>query len=216
MAVWGDWNPSLTPNDGGLPEILPGAICSYGLFATLGAQPALGRTFLAEDDRKEIERVVIIGDALWRRRFGAKPDVVGAKMRLDGQLHTVIGVMPAGFDFPNAETQAWVPVWQILTENEKRGRGNHRFNVAARLNPGIPLEQARAELDGIARRIRAQYPESVTGAGANVVLLQERMVARVRPLLLVLFGAVACVLMIACVNVTNLLLGRWSGEGKSP
>jgi predicted permease len=208
MGFYGDWGSSLSPSDGGLPENLTGAICDAGFFGTLGTQPRLGRVFREEDDRQDAERVVVIGHALWQRRFAGSPEAIGASVRLDGELHKVIGVMPAGFDYPSAVAQVWLPVSRMLKPNYRHMRGNHRFSVVARLKPGTSLEQARAELDGIARRIHAQYPESVTGKGANVALLAERMVSNVRPLLLVLLGAVVCVLLIACVNVGNLLLAR--------
>ncbi len=212
MAIWGDWSSSLSTNDGGLPEDVNGAICSYNLFATLGVPPALGRAFLPEDDTPDAARVVIISDAFWRRRFAADPRVIGTPIRLDGRMHTVIGVMPAGFDYPASDTQEWLPVWQNVPANARQQRGNHRFNVVARLKPGIPVEQARTELDNLARRIKQQNPTTLTGEGANVVSLADRTVARVRPLLITLLGAVACVLMIACVNVANLLLARAVGR----
>jgi predicted permease len=212
MSFWGDWNSSFSPDDGGLPEIIDAATCDYNLFNTLGVQPALGRAFTADDDRAGAQRVVIISDSLWRRRFLAKREAIGSSIRLDGEVHTVIGVTPPGFDFPNAHTQALLPVWRVIPESAKLQRGNHRFMPIARLKHGVTLEQARTELDGIAARIHQQFPESITGAGANIARMQDRLVLRVRPLLLVLLGAVACVLLIACVNVTNLLLARAVGR----
>lgn len=198
MAIWGSWSSSLSAHDGGLPENVNGAICSYNLFATLGIQPALGRAFLPEDDAADTARVVIISDGFWRRRFAADPRVIGTQMRLDDKMHTVIGVMPAGFDYPASDVQEWLPVWQNVPANFKQQRGNHRFNVVARLKPGIRVEQARTEIDNLARRIKQQNPTTLTGEGGNAVSLADRTVARVRPLLITLLGAVACVLMIAC------------------
>ena len=212
MAIWGDWSSSLSAHDGGLPENVKGAICSYNLFATLGVQPALGRAFLPEDDTADAARSVIISDAFWRRRFAADPRVIGSQIRLDDKPHTVIAVMPAGFDYPTSDTQEWLPVWQNVPANAKQQRGNHRFNVVARLKPGIRVEQARTEIDNLARRIKQQNPTTLTGEGGNAVSLADRIVARVRPLLITLLGAVACVLMIACVNVANLLLARAAGR----
>jgi predicted permease len=212
MAFSGDWSLSFTPSDGGLPEVIDGALGNYNLFNTLGVQPALGRGFREEDDRPGAERVVVISDSFWRRRFGARPEAIGSQIRLDGELHTVVGVTPPGFDFPNMQAQALVPAWRVLEPATRQERGNHRFMVVARLKPGVSIEQARNELDGIARRVHQQYPEALTGRGANVVSMQERLVVRVRPLLLVLLGAVACVLLIACVNVANLLLARAVGR----
>ncbi|HLK69744.1 MAG TPA: ABC transporter permease [Bryobacteraceae bacterium] len=208
MAFYGEYGTSFWPDDGGLPENIRGAICSYNLFATLGAQPALGRTFTAADDVRGATPVVIISDSLWKQRFGGRPEVIGQKARLGSEPHTIVGVMPAGFDYPRAEVQVWLPVWQKVPTQARQERGNHRFMALARLKPGVSVEAARTELDGIAQRIRQQHPEELTGKGANVVRMDERMVSGVRPMLLVLLGAVACVLLIACVNVTNLLLAR--------
>jgi predicted permease len=212
MAVYGDTTASFSPSDGGLPENLSGVICTYDLFSTLGVAPAMGRAFVSDDDRPDAEQVVIISDSLWRQRFGASRGVVGTRTRIDGESYNIVGVMPQGFDYPASSVKIWMPVWRKLSPNARQQRGNHRFNVVARLNPGVSIEQARSELDGIARRIKQQFPGVPTGAGASVALLRDRTVANVRPMLLILMGAVACVLLIACVNVTNLLLARAAGR----
>jgi predicted permease len=212
MAPYLDRSVSFSPSDGGLPENLTGAACAYNLFSTLGVQPAMGRVFHADEDQLNGERVVIISDSLWRRRFGGSRNVVGTRTRIDGESYNIVGVMPAGFDFPSAEAQVWLPLWQNIAARARQNRGNHQLNIVARLNPGTSVEQAQTELDGIAHRIKQQFPGVPTGAGANVALLRDRTVARVRPMLLVLMGAVVCVLLIACVNVTNLLLARASSR----
>ena len=208
MGLYAEQNANYSPSDGGLPEKLAASICDAGFFPTLGVQAALGRTFREEDDRLDADRVVVISSALWRRRFSGSPKALGSTVRFDGEAYTVVGVMPSAFDFPSTAVQVWFPVSRVLKPNFKQMRGNHRFNAVARLKPGVGVSQARTELDGIARRIKEQNPTSLTGKGANVLLLADRMVARVRPMLLVLLGAVACVLLIACVNVGNLLLAR--------
>lgn len=212
VSIYGDTGVSFSPSDGGLPENLTGAICDYNFFPALGVQPALGRLFRADEDQKDAEKIVIISDTLWRRRFGANRNVVGTRTRMDGESYNIVGVMPAGFDYPSSEAQIWLPLWQNVAPRARQNRGNHRFNALARLNPGVSVEQARTELDGIAHRIKQQMPGELTGDGANVALLRDRTVSNVRPMLLVLMGAVACVLLIACVNVTNLLLARASAR----
>src|SRR5579863_6619794 len=112
MSAYGDSSVSFSPTDGGLPENLIGTICDYSLFTTLGVQPALGRVFRADEDEPEAERVVIISDSLWRRRFGANRNIVGTRTRIDGESYNIVGVMPAGFDFPTSEVQIWQPVWR--------------------------------------------------------------------------------------------------------
>jgi putative ABC transport system permease protein len=208
MGYYGDWGSSFSPSDGGLPENLTGAICDSGFFNTLGVQPEIGRAIVDGDDRRDADRVVVISHSFWRRRFNENPSTLGSTIRLDGEIYTVIGIMPAAFDFPVASAQIWLPVGRVLNPSFKQMRGNHRFNVIARLKPGVAIEHARSELDGIARQIRLEHPGELTGRGANVVSLADRMVSGVRPMLLVLLGAVAWVLLIACVNVTNLLLAR--------
>ncbi|HET9399802.1 MAG TPA: ABC transporter permease [Candidatus Acidoferrales bacterium] len=208
IAVYGEWSSALSPNDGGVPEVVDGAICSHELFSALKVQPAMGRTFTAEEDQHGAGRVAVISDSLWKRRFGARSDVLGTTVRLDGEPHTVIGVMPPGFGFPGRSVHIWLPVWQMVSENDRQSRGNHRFMAIARLRPGVTIDQARSELDGIAARIKAEHPTELTGRGANVVRMDEHMVSGVRPMLLLMLGVVASVLLIACVNVTNLLLER--------
>src|SRR4029077_10369743 len=132
----------------------------------------------------------VISHGLWQRRFGGLPRIVGSSIRLDGESYTVVGVMPPAFDFPSAETQAWEPMSRRLAARDLHHRGNHRLDVVGRLRPGVNVAQANVELDGIARRIKQQYPNDVTGPGATVASLQERTVFHVRMLLLVLLGAV--------------------------
>ncbi len=208
MAMYGWDSVSFTASDGGLPEDVDANICSYNLFAVLGVKPAMGREFTPEDDKFGAPRVAIISDALWKRRFGAARDVIGKQIRLDEELHTIVGVMPAGFSFPRLGNQVWRPVWANVSQKSVEQRGNHRFDVLARMKPGVTVEGARNEIDQIAKQVLREHPGDLTGKGGNAIRLDERMVARVRPMLLVLLGAVACVLLIACVNVTNLLLAR--------
>jgi putative ABC transport system permease protein len=166
--------------------------------------------FTAQEDVLEGPLVAVLSDALWRRRFAADPNIVGSNIRLDGENYSVIGIMPPDFAYPDAGTQVWVSLWRQLSKQAQHSRGNHRLNILARLKPGVTVAQARTELDGIAKRIyqTSLNTGEVTGKGANVTTLAEQTVARVKPMLVMLSGAVACVLLIACVNVTNLLLTR--------
>jgi predicted permease len=208
IAAYGPQAFNLSGDNGELPERLTATFCSYNLFSTLGVQPALGRALGLDDDRPNAQRVVVISNGLWQRRFGGLPRIVGSAIRLDGESYTVVGVMPPAFDFPNTETQLWAPMFRQLPARDQHNRGSHRYDVVGRLRPGVNAAQANVELDGIARRIKQQNPNDLTGPGATVASLQERTVFRVRMLLLILLGAVGCVLLIACVNVTNLLLAR--------
>ncbi|HWP42569.1 MAG TPA: ABC transporter permease [Blastocatellia bacterium] len=196
----------------GEPEQLPGTRASANLFALLGVKPALGRDFLPEEDHPGGERVVIVSHRLWQRRFGADPGLVGKPLTLNGQSYTVVGVMPAGFLFPNPRTELWVPV--AFSAGDLGNRGGHDYVAIARLKPGVTLEQAQTEMSAIAARLEEQYPETNAAWGARVTLLVEEVVGDVRPALLALVCAVAFVLLIACANVANLLLARAAARQK--
>jgi putative ABC transport system permease protein len=195
---------------GGEAERVEGLFVSADLFPTLGVQPALGRAFSAEEDKAGAEPVVVLGHGLWQRRFGGDPGVVGKPLVVAGQPMTVIGVMPAGFEFQQGR-DLWLP----LAQNPIVGRGGRmvRFlSVVGRLAPGATVEGARAEVAEIARRLAEQHPEANTGLGATIVPLHEQVVGKVRPAFLMLLAAVGFVVLIACANVANLLLTRASAR----
>jgi putative ABC transport system permease protein len=185
------------------PEQVPGVRASSSLFTVLGVPPALGRIF-NEDEERPGNRVVVISDGVWRTHFGAGASTVGASLRLNGEPHEVIGVMPPGFEFPTRNNGVWVPFG--LTEQDQE-RGSHSFWVAARLQPGVPFDTARAEIEQIGRALRQKYTEN-ENEGATIVPMAEQGVGRLRPMLTAVMGAVSLILAIACVNVANLQLGR--------
>jgi len=201
----------LTLNLGGAehPEHLAAFEVSANLFPTLGVAPALGRNFQPDEDRRGGPRVVILGDRLWRRRFGADPGIVGKGVTLNGRGYTVVGVMPAGFEFPiQAEPgQLFVPLLQDDLALMWRREGREVFTLA-RLRPGGAVARARAEMATIARRLASQYPESNTGFGATVLPWREQLAGKSRLALLVLLGGVGFLLLIACANLANLFLTR--------
>ena len=194
------------------PERLDGYEVSAGFFETLGVSPAYGRTIRPEEDQPGAAPVVVIGHELWARRFNSDPNLVGGNVTLNGNGYTVIGVMPAGFRFPDV-AQLWTPLGPGA--RALMDRGEHQgLTAMARLEPGVRLEQARADLETIAGRLAQQYKSSNEGVGVNVNLLTEEAVGYVRPTLGVLFGAVGFVLLIACANVANLLLARAAARRK--
>ena len=200
--------PALVADAVGEPERLEGRRVSANLFELLGVTARLGRTFVPEDD-KPGTHVVLLSHSLWQRRFGSDPGIIGRALTLNGESYTVIGVMPPfvqlpGFD--NRNDQLWVPI--AFPAEEAAEHGNHFLEVIARLKPGVTLKQARAEMDTIAARLEQEYPTYNTRRGAVVVPLHEQLVGEIRPALLILLGAVGFVLLIACANVTNLLLAR--------
>jgi predicted permease len=214
MALVGEDSTNLSGDGGSLPESVSIRQCSYNLFSILGVQPALGRSFAQEDDRKGAPATVVLSDALWKRRYAGDPGILGMTILLDAQKYTVIGVLPAWFDFPDARVQLWLPVQHEVSEMDMRNRGNHRFWVVARLKDGVSLAQASSELNGLQQRLHAQFPDEMMGKGAHVVGLSENLVREVKEPLYVLMGAVLCVLLIACLNVANLFMARVTARRK--
>jgi putative ABC transport system permease protein len=202
MAALINWQPTLVGD--GEPEQLAGALVTHEMFSTLGIAPALGQDFLPDQDVPNAERVVVISHGLWKRRFGASRTVLGEVLSLNGIPSTVIGVMPQSFRFPAIpDAEIWAPM-----RAERAGRGNAVIRVIGRLKPDIELDSARAEMRLVAGRIESQFPDTNKGIGAAVVPLRENFAAEARRPMVILFGAVACVLLIACANVANLLLSR--------
>jgi putative ABC transport system permease protein len=214
MAAFGGASVNLTGD--GEPEKIPSQIATTNLFNILGVKPILGRTFAPDEGRPGQPGVVVISFGLWQRRFGGDPRIIGRKLILSGNEATVIGVMPAGFNWSvNAglltpeKAEIWSP-WQIDEQNRpRRGRG---AMAVARIKPGFGLEQAQAEMSVIHSRIEQQYPEFNAGWGVNLVPLRTQLTGKIRLALLVLLGSVGMVLLIACANVANLLLARASGR----
>ncbi len=189
---------------------------SADLFSTLGVNPALGRSFLPKEDEPG-SRVVIISHGLWQRRFGGDKEVLSRSLTIDGQNCEVVGVMPPGFRFPvqNEPVELWTTIAQLResppdgSESQAAQRGNHFLHAIARLKPGVSAEQAEANLSAIAASLSKQYPETnLRYDGSRVRPLLADLTRDVKPALMILFGAAGCVLLIACVNVANLLLAR--------
>jgi predicted lysophospholipase L1 biosynthesis ABC-type transport system permease subunit len=180
------------------------------LFAVLGARPQVGRAFSPQSTD---DRAVVLSDRLWRARFGADRGVLGTTVRLDGEPFTVVGVMPPAFDFPVAteHTDAWVPM-VLDASRENMDRTSYWLSVVGRLRDGATLDAARADLDAVTARIRSEHPELGASFGSLVEPLSDGAVRTVRPALLLLSGAVALVLLVACGNVANLLLARAEGR----
>ena len=190
----------------GEPVALEAAEVSASLFNVLRVTPLLGRTFNADEDTPGKTNVVVLSYGLWRDRFGAARDVIGRRIKIDGVPRDVIGVMPAGFSYPEGR-QAWTPLSYDETFVTTQ-RGAWQYDAIARLKPGATPAQSAAETGAIGKNLARQYPDANAGVDITTLPLHEAIVGDVRSSVLVLFGAVAFVLLIACVNVANLLLAR--------
>ena len=195
----------------GMPESLNAIEASADFGRAMGVPAALGRIFSADEDQPGRSRVAVISDGLWKRRFGASAQVIGQSVQLNGEPYTVIGVMPAGFNFPNPEIDLWKP---LALDLSKYQRGTAFLQGVARLKEGVTPEQARADLLAIAAQLEQQYPNSNRDVTFKPVLLRTELVGEIEKPLLILFGAVVLVLLIACVNVANLVLGRATARWK--
>lgn len=216
VAAFRSWGYTLLSPDGEA-EQLAGARSSAGLFEALGVRPRLGRAFERGDELPNAEPVAILGDGLWRRRFGADPAIVGQPITLSGQRFTVVGVMPPGFHFPRgaelpaasgfgARTEVWTPL--VLAPGELQFRGTLNLTVLGLPKPGLGRAAVDADLAAVFQQLEKQYPDFNTNLTAQASPLLETAVAGVRGALLVLLGAVGFLLLIACVNVSNLLVTR--------
>ena len=192
--------------DGNPERLLAGRVTS-GLFKTLGVRAILGREFLPEEDQPGRAKVVLISESVWQRRFGTDPSVIGKTLRLSGEDFTVIGVMPASLRLPDQrERELWTPI--AFTENETIYRHVRFAEAVARLKPGVTLDQAQAEMTAIASRLSQEHPNGNEGWTVRVAPVIDFAVGDARKILWILFSAVGLVLLIACANVTNLLLAR--------
>ncbi|QOY85249.1 ABC transporter permease [Paludibaculum fermentans] len=180
------------------------------LFPLLGVKPRLGRVFTAAEDEAGAPGVAIVSYALWRDRFGSDSSLIGKTLSLDGAAMTVIGVMPAEFRVAGYEADIWTPM--AFSPEDRTRRGSHFLQVMAKLKPGVTLEQARAEMKGIAKRLELQYPDSNSEVGAVVTSLRQTLSGRQKPMLLALLGIVGFLLLIACANVAGLLVARASAR----
>ncbi|HJU55633.1 MAG TPA: ABC transporter permease [Pyrinomonadaceae bacterium] len=196
------------------PEQIKGVAVTADMFPVLGVKPLVGRPFTAEEEKPGSAPVVVISHGLWQRRFGSDRKVVGQQVTLDGKSTTIVGVMPPGFKFP-LDAQApelWAPLDPASEINQSRG--SRYLSVVARLKAGSTLQQAQAEMETISQRLTDEHPTYNTGRGTRLITLYDDTVGEIRPALLVLLGAVGCVLLIACANVANILLARAAGRHK--
>lgn len=196
----------------GEPERVSGYSVTSNFFRVIGIQPALGRTFSADEDKPQGPKVVILSFNLWQRRFGGQPEILNREILLNGEKYSVIGVMPKGFQFLASYAGIWTPAG--FNQEQLSDYDNHYINVVARMKPGVTLDQATADIKTITQRIVANHPEDTGGMSAVVVPLRELVSGEARQPLVLLLVAVMMVLLIACANIASLLLSRATARRK--
>jgi putative ABC transport system permease protein len=212
MAAVADQRVNLT-GGGGEPEEIKAQFVSQPFFAALGVQPLVGRSFLPEEDTAGNDLVIILSHELWQTRFGSDPAITGKQATISGRQRTIVGVMPPGFHFLDNQVKAWMPLALNPAINYRETTGRY-LRVVARLKQDVTMQQAQGELTGIAKQLEQALPKYNAGWSVNVVPMHEQVVGEIRPILVVLFAAVAFVLLIACANVANLLLSRAASRQK--
>jgi putative ABC transport system permease protein len=202
-----DWRSFNLTGDGD-PEKVEAYGVTANFFPLLGTRPVLGRSFTADEDKPDGSRVAMLGYGLWQSRYGGERSVIGRDLLLNGEKYTVVGVLPAGFEFLRKEVAMFVPM--AFSQEQLNNRGGHYLTVVGRMKPGVPLAEAQADIQTIMRRIAHDHPEETFNGkvGADVLSLREQLAGEVRRPLVVLLVAVGFVLLIACANIANLLLAR--------
>jgi predicted permease len=203
---------SITVTGQGAAEVVRIGEVTGAFFAVLGAQPLYGRSITTADDPMGARDVVVLGHGIWVRRFGSNPHIVGQTIQLDGTSREVIGVMPAGVEFP-LRSELWIPL-RFSARDLETQRGAHYIEVLGRLKPAVPIDAARVEMRTIAARLAQQYPRTNRDHSASVHPLRESLVGSVRQSMFVLLGAVGLVLLIVCVNIASLVLIRGVSRGR--
>jgi putative ABC transport system permease protein len=211
LAAYASFNANLAATDNRAPERLQALAVTHELFDVLGVAPLKGRVFTPEEDLEGHDNTVVISYGLWQRRFGGDPGVVGRTVSINAQDLTIVGIMPKDFSFPQ-QTEVWATFGFTPQQQAQTARGSRFLNVIGRLKPGVTVEQAQREMDTVGGRMVQQYPMNYSpersGWAVSVVPLLDVYVGAIRPALLILLGAVCFVLLIACANVTNLLMAR--------
>jgi len=197
----------------GEPERVDARLVSADYFSVLGLKPLLGRTFMAGEDETGAGPVALISEDLWRRKFGSAGDMLQRAITLDDKSYAVVGVIPATFTLVRG-VDVFVPIGQWNSGALKSRSAALGLHGIGRLKPGVTIEQARSDLNRVMADLAVAYPETNRGNGATVIPLKEQVVGNIRPILLMLFGAVGFVLLIACVNVSNLMLARSTGRSR--
>jgi predicted permease len=214
MAAWRHWGANLTGEHAELPEVVEGAAGTWNLLSVLGVQPALGRTFAQNEDNPGGNSVVMLSWSLFQRRFSGDPSIIGKQIRLDSKPYIIIGVLPQWFAYPNPRVQLWVPYGSTFTPELLEHHDFHQSMVIARLKPGVPAEAATREVSALQYQMHMQNKSKPVAEDAVFRPLIDDVVQDVKTPLIVLLCAVGCMLLIACLNVSNLLVARGAARRK--
>ncbi|MEK6283283.1 MAG: ABC transporter permease [Acidobacteriota bacterium] len=204
------WIANLTGSDE--PERLDGYAVSPSLFPMLGVKPIQGRSFLPEEEEEGKDNVVMVSAGFWQRRLGSDPNSVGKTLTINGKTRTVVGIMPADFQFYDSGIDIWIPL--SFSAKDKEARRMAFLTAVGRLKPGVSLDMAQSDMTGVAGRLEQLYPQTNANVGIKLIPLHQYIVGSIRPAILMLLGAVSFVLLIACGNVANLLLARATSRQK--
>jgi predicted permease len=197
-----------------LPEVVDGQTASWNLFPLLGVQPAVGRFFTAADDQPGANATAVLSWGLWKRRFGGDPSVVGRSILIDAKSYTVVGILPAWFTWPDSKVELWTPLYHEKTPALMRMFDAHSFDVVGRLRPGVTMQQASRELNALQRQIRRDHPDGPVNDAVNLRSLVDAETYDIKTGLYALLGATGCLLLIACLNIANLLVARSASRSK--
>ena len=214
MAIYGTDSINLSGTGGQLPEKIRYAECSWNLLPMLGVVPEVGRSFVEADDRREAAATVMLTHSLWVRRYASNREIVGQTILLNAKPYTVIGILPALFEYPDTQTQLWAPIYHEQSSEMMQSVEMHNFFVVARLRPGATLAQALSQADTAEKQVHAAHPTPSTANGASARTLLDGVVHDAKATLYTLMGATSCVLLIACLNVANLLVARSASRRK--
>ena len=214
MAIYGTDSINLSGTGGQLPEKLRYAKCSWDLLPMMGVVPEVGRLFVEADDRRAAPATVVLTHGLWMRRYAGDQGIVGKTILLDAKPYTVVGVLPAWFLYPDTQTQLWAPIYHEESSGMMEAVDNHNFFVVARLRPEATMAQALSQVDTAEKQVHAAHPTPSTANGASARTLLDGVVHDARATLYTLMGATSCVLLIACLNVANLLVARSASRRK--
>jgi predicted permease len=208
MAIKRGIDYNLSGSGGQLPELVHGQVASWNIFPLLGVEAARGRLFLPSDDRRETNATVVLTWGLWKRRYGGDPELVGKTILLDAKPYTVLGVLPEWFNYPNSKVQLWTPIYHERSPVIMAMLTAHNLDAIGRLKPGVTISQATAELSTIQRQIRQQNPDGPIHDAANIRPILDAEVFHLKTGLYAMLAATGCLLLIACLNIANLLVAR--------